>query len=71
MEEKTFPKNIHLHYVEFQKHIQTKWQRKDKMVFLWTVLKYLQHHQRDDLKLVQYKQYLKDDNDWENISNIL
>lgn len=41
IDEKCIPKNIHLYYGEFVKHVNSKWQRKDKLFFIWTILKYL------------------------------
>lgn len=67
IEEKAFPKNIHTYFGEFAKHAQGKWQRKDKMIFLWTVLKYLERFGRSDFRLVSSKP-MQGDEDWSQIS---
>ncbi|CAD8156655.1 unnamed protein product [Paramecium octaurelia] len=63
VEEKSLPKNISNYFVEFTKHTSHKWQRKDKMIFIWTTLKYLEKQGRTDLK--------PNDDDWIALSEIL
>ncbi|CAD8071506.1 unnamed protein product [Paramecium primaurelia] len=63
IEEKSLPKNITNYFVEFTKHTSHKWQRKDKMIFIWTTLKYLEKQGRTDLK--------PNDDDWIALSEIL
>ncbi|CAK93472.1 unnamed protein product (macronuclear) [Paramecium tetraurelia] len=68
--EKSFPpcKNIlNYYFQEFSKRTneehRTKWHRKDKILFVWTVLKYFEFIKKNDLN--------PSEDDWHYLSNVL
>ncbi|KAM3134401.1 hypothetical protein pb186bvf_013514 [Paramecium bursaria] len=75
--EKSFPpcKNIQNYYFqEFSKRTneehRTKWHKKDKILFVWTVLKYFEMRERQDLNPV-LKLNIQTDEDWSYLSKVL